>query len=123
MSYLERHYTYFDQVAPQIVEALLIPFHVGGQAVGTIWVISHDANRRFDAEDLRVMNMLGQFAASTYQVLSSIKAVEASNAELAGIVWGNFHQGRKWRILAEAKVLQTAAFYVYFILLLYLIKP
>jgi GAF domain-containing protein len=29
------------------------------------------------------MNMLGQFAASTYQVLSSIKAVEASNAELA----------------------------------------
>ena len=83
MSYLERHYTYFEQVSPQIVEALLIPFHVGGQAVGTVWVISHDANRRFDAEDLRVMNMLGQFAASTYQVLSSIKAVEASNAELA----------------------------------------
>ena len=62
MSCLERHYTYFEQVPPQIVEALLIPFHVGGQAVATVWVISHDANRRFDAEDVRVMNMLGQFA-------------------------------------------------------------
>ena len=41
------------QVAPQIVEALLIPFHVGGQAVGTVRVISHEANRRFDAGDLR----------------------------------------------------------------------
>ena len=29
------------------------------------------------------MNMLGQFSAATYQALSSIKAVEASNAELA----------------------------------------
>ena len=35
------------------VEALLIHFHVGGQAVGTVRVISHDANRRFDAGDLR----------------------------------------------------------------------
>ena len=52
MSYLERHYTYFEQVSPQIVEALLIPFHAGGQAVGTVCVISHDASRRFDAEDL-----------------------------------------------------------------------
>ena len=56
MSYLERHSTYFAQVAPQIVEALLIPFHVGGEAVGTVWVISHDTSRRFDAEDLRVMS-------------------------------------------------------------------
>ena len=33
--------TCFAQVAPQIVEALLIPFQVGGKAVGTVWVISH----------------------------------------------------------------------------------
>ena len=83
MLYPERHYTYFAQVAPQIVEALLTPFHIGGEAVGTVWVISHEASRRFDAEDLRVMTTLGQFAAAAYQVLSSIKAVEAGNAELA----------------------------------------
>src|SRR5271166_5799841 len=68
MSNPERHYTYFAQVAPPIVEALLIPFHVAGEAVGTVWVIAHDASRRFDAEDLRIMNILGEFAAATYQV-------------------------------------------------------
>jgi hypothetical protein len=36
MSNPERHYTYFAQVAPPIVEALLIPFHVAGEAVGTV---------------------------------------------------------------------------------------
>jgi hypothetical protein len=83
MLYPGRHYTYFEQVSPQIVEALLIPFHVGGQAVGTVWVISHDTSRRFDAEDLRVISILKQFSAAAYQVLSSIKAVEAGNAHLA----------------------------------------
>ncbi len=83
MSKLERHYTYFAQVAPPIEEALLIPFHVAGEAVGTVWVIAHDASRRFDAEDLRIVNILGEFAAATYQVLTSLRAVETSNAELA----------------------------------------
>jgi GAF domain-containing protein len=79
----ERHYTYFAQVTPPIVEALLIPFRVAGEAVGTVWVIAHDASRRFDAEDLRIMSILGEFAAATYQVLTSLRAVETSNAQLA----------------------------------------
>jgi signal transduction histidine kinase len=78
-----RHYTYIEQLSPPIAEVLLIPFHVGGRAVGTVWVISHETNRAFDAEDLRVMGILGKFAAAAYQVLSSIITVEAGNAELA----------------------------------------
>ena len=42
MSYLDRHFGYFAQVEPRIAEALLVPFHVDGKAVGTMWVISHD---------------------------------------------------------------------------------
>src|ERR1700680_3337818 len=37
MSYLDRHFTYFTQVEPRISEALLVPFYVGGEAVGTVW--------------------------------------------------------------------------------------
>jgi PAS domain S-box-containing protein len=69
MSHPERHFTPFASVTPLIEEALLIPFHVDGKAVGTIWVIAHDQSRQFDAEDLRVMTDLGQFAAAAYQAL------------------------------------------------------
>ena len=47
-------------------EGLLIPFEVGGQAVGTIWVIGHNQSCRFDAEDLSVMTDLSMFAAGAY---------------------------------------------------------
>ena len=77
MSQLDRHFTYFATVQPRISEALLVPFHVGGQAVGTIWVISHDPNRKFDAEDARVMATLGEFAAGAYQTVSALIALQS----------------------------------------------
>ena len=84
MTDLDRHFTYFAEVEPRIVEALLIPFHVGGQAVGTIWVIAHDKTRKFDREDARVITTLGEFAAAAYQALSAtftLKSVFATIRE------------------------------------------
>ena len=77
MSRLDRHYTYFAQVEPRIEEALLIPFHIAGKAVGTLWVISHDETRKFDAEDARVLSALGEFAAAAYQALSGTLALKS----------------------------------------------
>ena len=77
MSDLDRHFTYFAQVEPRIAEALLIPFHVHGEAVGTIWIVSHDHTRKFDAEDARVMSALGEFAAATYQALFGTLALKS----------------------------------------------
>ncbi len=82
MSKLDRHFEYFAQVEPRIEEALLIPFHVGGQAVGTIWVIAHDQSRRFDTEDAGVMGTLGEFAAAAYQVLRSLSALKKAKADV-----------------------------------------
>ena len=71
MSHLDRHFTYFAQVVPRIAEALLVPFHVDGKAVGTMWVISHnDEIRRFDSEDARVLTTLSEFAAAAWLTLS-----------------------------------------------------
>ena len=76
-SHPERHFSYLDTVTPGIEEALLLPFHVGGKAVGTIWVIAHDASRRFDLEDLRVMTALGAFASAAYYTLTAMDAIAA----------------------------------------------
>lgn len=63
-----RHFAYLDQALPPIVEALLVPFSVRGELVGTIWIMAHDALREFDAEDARVLVNLGKFAAAAYQL-------------------------------------------------------
>jgi PAS domain S-box-containing protein len=75
-SHPERDFPYFGEVKPLLEEGLLIPFHIKEEAVGTIWVVSHDESRRFDAEDLRVMTNLGTFAAAAYQNLLSLNAAQ-----------------------------------------------
>jgi signal transduction histidine kinase/ActR/RegA family two-component response regulator len=45
-------------------EALVVPIDAAGHAAGTLWVVSHDPNRRFDAEDLRIAMTLAAFAAA-----------------------------------------------------------
>lgn len=82
MSHPERHFTYLAEVTPSIEEALLIPFYIAGKAVGTIWVIAHDAMHPFDREDLRVMTNLGAFAAAAYQTLASMAQTAATQGEL-----------------------------------------
>jgi PAS domain S-box-containing protein len=66
-SHPERDFPYFGEVTPLLEDALLVPFYIKGEAVGTIWVVSHDDIRRFDAEDLRVLTNLGTFAGAAYQ--------------------------------------------------------
>ena len=77
MRHLDRHFQYFAEVEPRISEALLVPFHVGGEAVGTIWVISHNESRQFDAEDARVLKARGEFAAAAYQAFSATVALKS----------------------------------------------
>ena len=75
-SHPELDFPYWAPIKPVLEEGLLIPFHIKGEALGTIWVVAHDTSRRFDAEDLRVMTNLGTFAASAYQTLLSLNATQ-----------------------------------------------
>jgi PAS domain S-box-containing protein len=79
--HFERRYPYLLPVSPAAEECLLVPFHVAGQAVGTIWGIMHTDRRRFDAEDDRVMASLGKFASSAYQALVHIEDLKIQVAE------------------------------------------
>ena len=80
-AHLARRYTYFQPVLPPVEEALLVPFYGGGKAVGTIWAVAHDAHRKFDAEDERLLLSLGKFASSAYQILISLDALTFATAE------------------------------------------
>jgi len=93
--HVERRYTYFRPVMPPVEEALLVPFYVAGEAVGTIWAVAHNACRKFDAEDERLMNSLGTFASSAFQIVSSLEALK-SHATVRERVEGNY------RALAES---------------------
>ena len=71
----ERRYPYLRSAMPVAEECLLVPFYVGGRAVGTVWAIAHDTRRKSDAEDLRQLESLAKFASAAYQ------ATEALNTE------------------------------------------
>jgi signal transduction histidine kinase/CheY-like chemotaxis protein len=77
-----RYYTQFADVHPLLVEGLLVPFHVDGQAVGVVWVIAHDETRKFDAEDQRLLESLATFAATAYQTRLLIAAQAKANQDL-----------------------------------------
>ena len=68
----ERRYPYLRPATPLAEEGLLVPFYVNGKAVGTIWAIAHTNHRKFDAEDLRLLESLGRFASPAYQAQASI---------------------------------------------------
>jgi PAS domain S-box-containing protein len=93
--HFERRYPYLLPVTPPVEECLLVPFYVGGKAVGTIWAIMHTDRRKFDAEDERIISALGQFASLAYQTLDSIDdlkvqiaAREKAETALRGLATG-----------------------------------
>lgn len=101
-SHPERFFPYLVPVTPGIEEALLVPFYLNGEAVGTIWVIVHDKSRQFDTEDLRLLSSLGKFASAAYQVLSSLDALKATGDVLRASE-GRLQESEEWqRIALEA---------------------
>jgi len=75
----ERRYPYLGSAMPLAEEGLLVPFYVNGKAVGTIWAIHHN-NRRFDTEDLRLLESMGRFASAAYHTVESIEELKSEIA-------------------------------------------
>jgi PAS domain S-box-containing protein len=107
-THFERRYPYLMPVIPAAEECLLVPFYVGGEAVGTIWGIMHSDRRKFDAEDDRIMDSLGKFASSAYQALRHIEdlQIQVSEREKAEAEVRELAKGLEARIrrLVEANV-------------------
>jgi GAF domain-containing protein len=68
------------KIEPPIVEALLIPFTVENKPVGTVWVVAHNEDRKFDQEDERIIRTLAQFAAAGWQLWQAQGTAESATA-------------------------------------------
>jgi GAF domain-containing protein len=62
MDHIDSVYPYFKEAPLPFVEALLLPWEVSGGPVGTLWIVAHSERRKFDREDVRLMNCLTAFA-------------------------------------------------------------
>jgi two-component sensor histidine kinase len=52
-------FEYFNDAHVPIIEGLIVPLYdTGRNPLGTLWIVSHDETRRFDAADARVMEQL-----------------------------------------------------------------
>ena len=69
-------------VEPELVEGLLAPFQILGEPVGTVWVLSHDENHKFNSEDVRVVESLATFAAAAFLVRDTLDRTLLLNEEL-----------------------------------------
>ena len=77
----ERRYPYLLSVVPPAEECLQVPFYVRSKAVGTMWAITHGDRYKFDSEDDRFMNSLGNFASLAYQSIASSDGLKFPVAE------------------------------------------
>ena len=71
-------FPYLQGLDPPVIECLLVPFHVDGVPVGTLWVVHH-ASRRFDREDVRLLTRLARFASIAFQVHRSMAALKEAD--------------------------------------------
>lgn len=82
MAYPDRYFANLRGASPRIVEVLLVPFHMLGEPVGTVWVLSHHEGTHFCAEDCRVITALANFAAAAYLLRSSQEAAVEARDEM-----------------------------------------
>jgi signal transduction histidine kinase len=54
------------------VEALLIPWGAAGGPVGTLWIVAHNELRKFDREDVRLMNCMAAFVAGALRLKQTV---------------------------------------------------
>jgi two-component sensor histidine kinase len=80
----ERRFPYLGEAQPRMVEALLVPLAAERGPAGVLWITSHDIQRKFDAEDVRIMSDLGGIATAGYQMSRALRALETERRELEG---------------------------------------
>jgi signal transduction histidine kinase len=80
LMYLPERFFPALKIEPPIVEALLIPFKVENRPVGTVWVVAHNEDRKFDQEDERIIRTLAQFAAAGWQLWQAQGTAESATA-------------------------------------------
>lgn len=78
----DAYYPAMRAAIPLAAEALLVPFDLMGETVGTVWIVSHDETLHFAAEDLRTIRRLANFAAASYFSEATLRKTLEDREEL-----------------------------------------
>lgn len=81
----ERRFRYLETFTPHVEEALVVPFYVAGRAAGTLWVIAHDTDRKFDAEDARLLEGFAPLAAAVYPLATALDVQQEESKSLRDV--------------------------------------
>lgn len=79
----ELHYNFPGIVDLPIEEVIMAPFHVGGKPLGTVWVVAHTEDRKFDREDVRRLASVAHFAGAAYQVIAAMNVATQSRTQMS----------------------------------------
>lgn len=75
-----RRFTALASIDPPVCEALCVPVYVEGQAVATLWTMSHRSDLAFDRTDARILETLGCFVATLILQTRAAAALESAEA-------------------------------------------
>jgi PAS domain S-box-containing protein len=77
----ERHFITLREMNLPIFENLSVPFRSAGKTLGTLWVLAHTPERKFDAEDVRLLTSLSRFASAVYDMIGTVEAAAPKHTE------------------------------------------
>jgi PAS domain S-box-containing protein len=86
-SHPERYYAYLNRVLP-MAELLLIPLYAENEGLGTLWVMCHDGQRKFDREDARILSSLADFTSVTLCALRLGQQGQEAEAQYRSMIQG-----------------------------------
>ena len=73
--YPSRLFQYLNRVDTPIVEALVVPLvPIGEDPLGTIWILTHQEEKHFDGEDVRIMTSLAEFTSTALRLERTLEA-------------------------------------------------
>jgi PAS domain S-box-containing protein len=94
---------------PALRECLLVPWALDDQPIGTVWVIAHDPERRFDAEDARLLAELSSFAAAAHRVVKALDDAQSATHVERHLATLRHHVETRAGGTAEAALLASPA--------------
>lgn len=80
-SFPKRHFACLQPIVPEIIEELVVPIPGEPEPWGILWVMSHDRQHLFDAEDRRILTSLANFACAALTMTRAKADAEARAAE------------------------------------------
>ena len=100
----DRFFPELREVKPRIYEGLLAPWVVNGTLTGTLWVIMHSPERRFDAEDARLLASFARFASAAWQTVTALHSARSARQQLEERVEERTRELRETQAQLEADV-------------------